>query len=94
MRRAARRDSNERGIILALERLGFSVEQLSAEGMPDLLLSRGRRWYVAEVKSARGVLTRAQSEMRARHGALIPVFRSGDDAIEWANREVLRCETT
>lgn len=42
MRRAARRDRNEREIIEALEDCGCSVQPLSAVGCPDLLVGRGR----------------------------------------------------
>ena len=49
MRRAARRDANEPEIIAALTALGAHVEQLSQDGVPDLLISYRRRLYLMEV---------------------------------------------
>lgn len=83
MRRGSKRDSNEQEIVKTLEELGFAVERINSEGMPDLLLSKARRWYVVEVKSATGPLTQLQKEMHARAKADIPVLRSREEAILW-----------
>lgn len=83
LRRDARRDANEPDLIKALEQLGFHVERLSGIGIPDLLLSRGRLWYTAEIKVRKGRETQAQKDFRARAKAPIPIFRTIDDVIAW-----------
>lgn len=85
-RYAARRDTTEPEIILALEQMGFHVEQVSAPGIPDLILSRGGQFYLAEVKTGKGRLTKAQSVFHAAHRAQIPILRTVEQAIEWARR--------
>lgn len=82
---AVRRDANEAEIIGTLEACGFRVEPMSEAGLPDLLLSRAGRWYVGEVKTPRGRETKAQLRTRERARAPIPIFRSADDVIAWAN---------
>ena len=63
MRRAAKRDANEREIIDALERVGCAVWPISQEGMPDLYVQRADGAYWLEVKEPkRGKLTKAQHE--------------------------------
>lgn len=50
IRRAAKRDESEGPIVQALEAVGATVQRLSAEGVPDLLVGwRGRMWLL-EVK--------------------------------------------
>lgn len=71
MRRAAKRDANERPIITALQLAGWSVFQLSAPGLPDLMCVRRGRVVLIEVKEKgkRKHLTAAQvvffSKMKA-----------------------------
>ena len=75
MRRAARRDANEPEIIAALTALGAHVEQLSQDGVPDLLISYRRRLYLMEVIGpakakryrATGGLTPAQVRWHVRY---------------------------
>jgi len=63
LRRAAKRDANERGIIDALERAGCQVWQLSQRGLPDLLVVRAGVIYLLEVKDEiHGRLTPAQKD--------------------------------
>lgn len=61
-RRADKRDSNERPIITYLERCGYSVKQLSQDGVPDLAV--GLPGYdinlFLEVKGESGTLTPSQ----------------------------------
>lgn len=53
-RRAARRDESEQAIVDALSAVGFYVERLSAEGLPDLLIwRRGGPFLLCEVKTVR-----------------------------------------
>ena len=75
MRKAAKRDANEREIIDALEAYGVSVTRLSQEGVPDLLCStkKGKWWFLVEVKSAKGCLTTEQANFIAEHGAWVHI---------------------
>ena len=83
-RYAARRDTTEPEIIMALEQMGFHVEQISAPGLPDLLLSRAGQWLVAEVKTGKGRLTKAQHVFHGAAKAPIPLLRTVEHAVEWA----------
>ena len=82
--RFGRRDLVERDIVETLERLGFHVERVSAPGIPDLLLSRGGRFFVAECKGAKGRLTKAQTIFHQQARASIPILRSVEQAVEWS----------
>ena len=63
MRRAAKRDANEREIIDALESVGCQVWQVNHAGLPDLYVMRAGDGYWLEVKNEfRGKLTPAQHE--------------------------------
>lgn len=54
MRRRARRDANHPAIVLALEAVGASVQELHAVGggVPDLLVAYRQTNYLLEVKDA------------------------------------------
>ena len=80
---AARRDATEPDIVDALESLGFHVERLSEPGIPDLLLSRRHRWYVAECKTPRGRATKSQNAFRLRALGPVAVFREVGDVLAW-----------
>lgn len=84
MRRAAKRDITEPEIVGALEQMGFVVDRVSAPGFPDLVLSRGNRFWLVECKTGKGRLTKAQTYFHGRHKAIVPILRSIDDAIEWS----------
>ena len=86
MRRAARRDTTEPEIVAALEGMGYVVDRVSAPGFPDLVLSRGNRFWLAECKTGKGRLTKAQNYFHDRHKAVVPIFRSIDDVIAWSAR--------
>ena len=63
MRRAAKRDANEREIIDALEKAGCTVWQVNHAGLPDLYVMRAGAAYWLECKAAKGGrLTKAQQE--------------------------------
>ena len=49
MRRAARRDENEKPIVDALEAAGYSVFRLSQDGIPDLLVGKHKQCWLLEV---------------------------------------------
>jgi len=65
MRHAAKRDGNERGIVLALELAGWSVWKMSQPGFPDLLCVRRGEVVLIEVKEVgkRDHLTEKQAEV-------------------------------
>lgn len=47
IRRAAKRDESEPDIVRALEAVGATVQRLSADGVPDLLVGwRGQMWLL------------------------------------------------
>ena len=58
---AAKRDINETAIIHALLGAGATVHQMSAPGMPDLLVGYRKETYLVECKSKGGKLTPAQA---------------------------------
>lgn len=62
MRRAAKRDANEREIIAIWERLGCYVEPLSSPGAADTLVHFDGHLLRAEVKGAKRGLTALQVE--------------------------------
>ena len=73
-RTAAKRDANEDEIVRALESAGYTVERLSDEGIPDLLVGRVppshkalTYWLLLEVKSGpTKPLTKAQERFFER----------------------------
>lgn len=61
MRREAKRDDAEEGIVKALEAAGLRCQRLSDPGVPDLLVHSPRFGLVLlEVKAKCGALTKAQ----------------------------------
>lgn len=86
----ARRDSNERIIIEALEARGFSVTQINGRGVPDLLISKRMpldepvedvrpgdtvaRMWLAEVKRPKGKLNAAQQLWHERWRGPQPII--------------------
>ena len=88
-RRAAKRDSNERAIIDALEGAGCHVQQIDADdGAPDLVVTyyhcTGRWWLVyMEVKGPKGKLTPIQEQWWDAYGRVV-----GGSATAWIVRTV------
>lgn len=68
-----RRDGNEAEMIGALQAVGAECWQVNGRALPDLIVKFRGRYYVGEVKTAKGKLTEAQ-------GAF-PVWRSINDAL-------------
>ena len=48
--KAVQRDANEPVIVAAFESLGWMVQRLSGDGVPDLLCWTGERFILVEVK--------------------------------------------
>jgi hypothetical protein len=84
---AARTDSNQRQIVAALRKAGFSVCILSGAGhggvagCPDLLCARAGVNYLLEVKAPGGKLTPAQYKWHADWPGQVDVVRTVDDAL-------------
>lgn len=71
MRKAAKRDKNEREIIETLTAIGCTVQQLSAKGVPDLL--------VGFQDPETGQPTNLLMEIKDKGGTLTP------DQVAWIN---------
>ena len=83
MRRAAKRDKNERAIIDTWESMGAYVESVSGPGLADTLVHHDGRLYRCEVKGAKNGLTPKQVENFGRAyavGVLTFVVRTTEDA--------------
>ena len=104
-RRNAKRDENEREVIVALETCGASVEQLSGRDIPDLLVGFQGRDYTVEVKHPKTPKSKAkrlersegQAEWAKRwRGAKSVVLRSAGEAAAWAlaQRPTMRVDET
>lgn len=79
-------DSTSQEICKALRDVGCKVTQISSaageKGVPDILVSYGGCWFVAEIKGPKGVLSTEQ--IRWHHDSRAPVYvlKNRDDA--WA----------
>ena len=83
-RRAARRDANEKGIILGLRAVGASVRAVSGPGVLDLLVGFRRATFLLEVKTDEGELTKAQREFLDEwRGGPAGVVRTLDEALRF-----------
>lgn len=83
MRQAARRDESEKAIIEALLANGWSVQQISARDVPDLLIGKNGRTYLAEVKTGSGKLRPGQIRWHGQwKGKAVLVLRTVTDALE------------
>jgi len=88
MRRAARADANQTEIIKFLRELGASVQPLHTVGggCPDLLVGRGGRNFLLEVKdgtksASRQILTPDQGAWRAAWSGQYAVVTSKEDCL-------------
>jgi hypothetical protein len=88
-RHNAKRDENEPKIVETLEAHGCVVWRLSGKGLPDLLVMRKRRVYLADVKMPGKRTTPAQEELweEAATKANVAVFilRTPEDAVAMLN---------
>jgi hypothetical protein len=81
MRRAAKRDDSEAGIIATLEAHGARVQTLSGLNLPDLLVLYRGRILLAEVKTGRAKLKPGQRAFADVWP--VEVLRSPEDAASW-----------
>lgn len=84
---AHKRDGNEHAIRRTLEAVGFQIVQLSATGLPDLIVNGVNQqgmpdsWFM-EVKSAKGQLTDAQNDtLNNWQGKPIHIVRTEEEAL-------------
>lgn len=80
-RYAAKRDSNEREIIDALKRIGAEVIELSAKGVPDILVGFRGKNYLFEIKSDKGKLTPDQVKFHQIWTGQVEIIRTVDEAL-------------
>ena len=86
MRRAAKRDHSEPEIIAALKNLGCSVEQLSGEDIPDLLVGYRGVNFLFEVKTGSAALTEGQRKWHEGWmGLPVALVRCPMDALDAIN---------
>lgn len=81
MRRAAKRDANERAIMEALTAVGASVQPLSDKGVPDLLVGWRGENYLMEVKTKRGKLTDDQITWHDGWRGNVHIVKSVEEAL-------------
>lgn len=82
-RTAAKRDRNEQEIVAALRAAGYSVQQLSAKGVPDLLVGAGGVNVLLEIKSgASAKLTAAEAEWHRSWQGQVAVARDAATALQ------------
>jgi hypothetical protein len=81
MRRAAKRDDSEAGIIATLEAHGARVQTLSGLNLPDLLVLYRGRILLAEVKTGRAKLKPGQRAFADVWP--VEVLRTVQDATDW-----------
>jgi len=89
VRTAAKRDTNERAIIEALETAGYAVQRLSEPGVPDLLVYgwNGRHcgarceYWLLEVKMPGEKLTQAQVKWHAAWPGNVSVVHTPEEAL-------------
>lgn len=79
MRHAARRDANEKPLIVQANLMGWCVFELSLPGFPDLMCVKHGAVRFLEVKTEDGKLTPAQQETFLRlqaNGVRVRVVRT------------------
>jgi Holliday junction resolvase len=84
MRHLHRADDNQADIIADLRACGFSVLSLTSlgNGCPDLLVARGNRMHLLEVKSDKGEMRESQSDFAKAWNAPVLVVRSSTEALQ------------
>jgi Holliday junction resolvase len=86
MRRAAKRDTVEPEVKQTLQRLGWSVAQISQKGAPDLVIGKGHFLFLVECKTGNGKLTEDQQDWHARWRGLKPIIlRDATEALNFHN---------
>ena len=83
MRTHGKVDLNQANIVRALRKVGCSVQSLSSvgNGCPDLLVAFQMRWFLLEVKSAKGKLTSQQQDWNHRMCGPVYIVRDVAEAL-------------
>ena len=85
MRRAAKVDANQAEIVAALRRVGCSVQSLAdvGRGVPDLLVARGGKNLLMEIKRERGGrLTLVQKQWLREWRGSVYIIRTVEEALQ------------
>ena len=93
MRWAAQRDAAEPAVVRALRLAGWTVEQVSAPGFPDLLCVRRGQVALLEVKSKGGRMKPAQVALHARlraAGLVVAIVTTPEEGLAAVRGEVTR----
>lgn len=89
-RYAAKKDSNQGELVAAFRALGCSVQVISGEAVPDLLVGVGGRNYLVEVKTETGKLRPKQEAWHRLWRGQVCVARNTNDVqalvAEWRGR--------
>lgn len=78
-------DSNQSAIVDALHAVGATVFRLGDRGLPDLLIARAGRLWLAEVKTRTGKMRASQLKVAMqldRAFVTVHILRSVDDALK------------
>lgn len=88
-----RRDDNERAIVVALRKVGASVQAIDATGVPDLLVGYKGATYLLEVKQLVGRpgvgMRKTTSGLRESQDAWFAAWRGRAPAIVTTAHEAL-----
>jgi Holliday junction resolvase len=76
---AARKDSNQTELVAAFRALGCSVQVISGEAVPDLLVGTGGRNYLVEVKTETGKLRPKQADWHRLWRGQVCIARNTND---------------
>jgi hypothetical protein len=85
MRNAAKVDANQAEIIETAEGIGAVATSLHryGRGVPDLLISYRGRWFLVEVKTETGTLTKAEKEFIEKHwNAKVYIVRNSQQLLD------------
>lgn len=81
MRRKAKRDTAEKGIVKALRGVGASVDFINAENIPDLIVGFRGVNYLIEVKTGKAKLKQGQADWHDEWIGQCAVARTPNEAL-------------
>jgi hypothetical protein len=81
--RIRRIDFNQPSIVKALRKIGAEVSHIHTigKGVSDLLVSYGQSWFVLEIKSKGGTLTKDEKAWIGKQRAAVYIVFSPEEAI-------------
>ena len=88
--RRARKDTNQTQIVEELRQLGFSVAitHRLGNGFPDIVVGRGNKNYLFEIKSDGGNLTPYEDQFAANWRGQWGIIYSTEDALKIMENEL------